>query len=118
VGALLPVLGKGRDAADTEKRHRVMLTAIGPVWDGNEVWLLTAGGATFADFPEWYGTLFWGCYMRLLIILVSLIVRGGAFEYRAKRPEEHWQRNWETAIFWTSLIPAFRWRVGLANSVR
>jgi len=88
------------------------------VWDGNEVWLLTAGGATFAAFPEWYATLFSGFYLPLLIILVCLIVRGVAFEYRAKRPEEHWQRNWETAIFWTSLIPALLWGVAFGNIVR
>ena len=63
VGALLPVLGKGRDTADTEKRRRVMLTTIGPHWDGNEVWLLTAGGATFAAFPEWYATMFSAFYL-------------------------------------------------------
>ncbi|HON76639.1 MAG TPA: cytochrome d ubiquinol oxidase subunit II, partial [Dermatophilaceae bacterium] len=57
VGMLLPILGKGRDAADTEARKRVMLNTIGPVWDGNEVWVLTAGGATFAAFPQWYATL-------------------------------------------------------------
>jgi cytochrome d ubiquinol oxidase subunit II len=96
----------------------VLINTIGPVWDGNEVWLLTAGGATFAAFPEWYATLFSGFYLPLLIILVCLIVRGVAFEYRAKRPEENWQRNWETAIFWTSLIPAFLWGVAFANIVR
>jgi cytochrome d ubiquinol oxidase subunit II len=82
------------------------------------VWLLSAGGATFAAFPEWYATLFSGFYLPLLLILVCLIVRGVAFEYRAKRPEEHWQRNWETAIFWTSLIPAFLWGVAFGNIVR
>src|SRR3954449_11133721 len=102
-----------RDRAE----KRVLINTIGPVWDGNEVWLLTAGGATFAAFPDWYATLFSGFYLPLLIILVSLIVRGVAFEYRAKRPEEHWQRNWETAIFWTSLIPAFLWGVAFGNIV-
>jgi cytochrome d ubiquinol oxidase subunit II len=96
----------------------VLINTIGPVWDGNEVWLLTAGGATFAAFPEWYATLFSGFYLPLLIILVCLIVRGVAFEYRAKRPEEKWQTNWETAIFWTSLIPAFLWGVAFGNIVR
>ena len=63
-----------------------MINTIGPVWDGNEVWLLVAGGATFAAFPEWYATLFSGFYLPLLLILLALIVRGVAFEYRAKRP--------------------------------
>ncbi|MFG2434728.1 cytochrome d ubiquinol oxidase subunit II [Streptomyces sp. NPDC048508] len=112
VGILTKLLARNR----TEKR--VLINTIGPVWDGNEVWLLTAGGATFAAFPEWYATLFSGFYLPLLIILVCLIVRGVAFEYRAKRPEEHWQRNWETAIFWTSLIPALLWGVAFGNIVR
>ncbi|MET9775227.1 cytochrome d ubiquinol oxidase subunit II [Streptomyces sp. NPDC006367] len=112
VGVLTRLLARDR----AEKR--VLINTIGPVWDGNEVWLLTAGGATFAAFPEWYATLFSGFYLPLLAILVCLIVRGVAFEYRVKRPEERWQRNWETAIFWTSLIPAFLWGVAFGNIVR
>ncbi|MFC7813161.1 MULTISPECIES: cytochrome d ubiquinol oxidase subunit II [unclassified Streptomyces] len=112
VGVLTKLLARNR----AEKR--VLINTIGPVWDGNEVWLLTAGGATFAAFPEWYATLFSGFYLPLLVILVCLIVRGVAFEYRVKRPEESWQRNWETAIFWTSLIPAFLWGVAFGNIVR
>ncbi|MEK9519389.1 cytochrome d ubiquinol oxidase subunit II [Streptomyces sp. NPDC087908] len=112
VGILTKLLARDRP------EKRVLINTIGPVWDGNEVWLLTAGGATFAAFPEWYATLFSGFYLPLLIILVCLIVRGVAFEYRAKRPEEKWQRNWEQAIFWTSLIPAFLWGVAFANIVR
>ncbi|MGV9280529.1 cytochrome d ubiquinol oxidase subunit II [Streptomyces sp. NPDC003730] len=111
VGVLTKLLARDR----AEKR--VLINTIGPVWDGNEVWLLTAGGATFAAFPEWYATLFSGFYLPLLVILVCLIVRGVAFEYRVKRPEERWQRNWETAIFWTSLIPAFLWGVAFGNIV-
>ncbi|MFI1656498.1 cytochrome d ubiquinol oxidase subunit II [Streptomyces sp. NPDC020472] len=112
VGVLTKLLARDR----VEKR--VLINTIGPVWDGNEVWLLTAGGATFAAFPEWYATLFSGFYLPLLLILVCLIVRGVAFEYRVKRPEENWQRNWEQAIFWTSLIPAFLWGVAFGNIVR
>ncbi|MFF3908140.1 cytochrome d ubiquinol oxidase subunit II [Streptomyces sp. NPDC001848] len=112
VGILTKLLARNRP------ERRVLINTIGPVWDGNEVWLLSAGGATFAAFPEWYATLFSGFYLPLLVILVCLIVRGVAFEYRAKRPEEHWQRNWENAIFWTSLIPAFLWGVAFANIVR
>ncbi|MCX5074421.1 cytochrome d ubiquinol oxidase subunit II [Streptomyces sp. NPDC054949] len=112
IGVLTKLLARDR----TEKR--VLINTIGPVWDGNEVWLLTAGGATFAAFPEWYATLFSGFYLPLLIILVCLIVRGVAFEYRHKRPEDKWQTNWEHAIFWTSLIPAFLWGVAFANIVR
>ena len=112
VGILTKLLA--RDRAE----RRVLINTIGPVWDGNEVWLLTAGGATFAAVPDWYATLFSGFYLPLLAILVCLIVRGVAFEYRAKRPEENWQRNWETAIFWTSLLPAFLWGVAFGNIVR
>ncbi|WP_328943654.1 cytochrome d ubiquinol oxidase subunit II [Streptomyces sp. NBC_00250] len=112
VGILTKLLARDRP------EKRVLINTIGPVWDGNEVWLLTAGGATFAAFPEWYATLFSGFYLPLLIILVCLIIRGVAFEYRVKRPEESWQRNWEQAIFWTSLIPAFLWGVAFGNIVR
>ncbi|MFD7610097.1 cytochrome d ubiquinol oxidase subunit II [Streptomyces sp. NPDC059828] len=112
VGILTKLLARDR----AEKR--VLINTIGPVWDGNEVWLLAAGGATFAAFPDWYATLFSGFYLPLLVILVSLIVRGVAFEYRVKRPEERWQRNWEHAIFWTSLVPAVLWGVAFGNIVR
>ncbi|WP_369216522.1 cytochrome d ubiquinol oxidase subunit II [Streptomyces flavofungini] len=112
IGVLTKLLARDR----VEKR--VLINTIGPVWDGNEVWLLTAGGATFAAFPEWYATLFSGFYLPLLLILICLIVRGVAFEYRAKRPEERWQTNWEHAIFWTSLIPAVMWGVAFGNIVR
>jgi cytochrome d ubiquinol oxidase subunit II len=112
VGVLTRLLARDR----TERR--VLINTIGPVWDGNEVWLITAGAATFAAFPEWYATLFSGFYLPLLVILVCLIVRGVAFEYRAKRDDERWQRNWEHAIFWTSLVPAILWGVAFANIVR
>ncbi|GHH38371.1 cytochrome d ubiquinol oxidase subunit II [Streptomyces candidus] len=112
IGVLTRLLARDR------KERRVLINTIGPVWDGNEVWLLTAGGATFAAFPEWYATLFSGFYLPLLLILVCLIVRGVAFEYRHKRAEERWQTNWEHAIFWTSLLPAFLWGVAFANIVR
>ena len=78
VGILLPFLGKD----DTDRR--VIINTIGPFWDGNEVWLLTAGGATFAAFPEWYATLFSGFYLALLLVLLALIGRGVAFEFRFK----------------------------------
>jgi cytochrome d ubiquinol oxidase subunit II len=112
VGILLPVLGR------TEDDRRVMINTIGPVWDGNEVWLLVAGGATFAAFPEWYATLFSGFYLPLLLILVALIVRGVAFEYRGKRDSQRWRAGWDQAIFWGSLVPAILWGVAFANIVR
>ena len=112
VGILLPVLSKN----DTERR--VMINTIGPVWDGNEVWVLVAGGATFAAFPEWYATLFSGFYLPLLLILLALIVRGVAFEYRAKRDDATWRARWDKAIFWGSLLPAILWGVAFGNIVR
>ncbi|MGC9668964.1 cytochrome d ubiquinol oxidase subunit II [Planosporangium sp. 12N6] len=113
VGILLPVLGRGDEA-----RKRVILNTIGPVWDGNEVWLIVAGGATFAAFPEWYASLFSGFYLPLLLILVALIVRGVAFEYRGKVDSDRWRRNWDTAIVFGSLLPAILWGVAFGNIVR
>ncbi|HEX7743820.1 MAG TPA: cytochrome d ubiquinol oxidase subunit II [Micromonosporaceae bacterium] len=112
VGMLLPVLGRD------DRERRVLINTIGPVWDGNEVWLITAGGAMFAAFPEWYATLFSGFYLPLLLILLALIVRGVAFEYRAKRPEAAWKRRWDAAIYVGSLVPAFLWGVAFANIFR
>src|SRR3954464_11060894 len=89
VGMLLRVLGRD----DTDRR--VLINTIGPVWDGNEVWLLVAGGATFAAFPEWYASLFSGFYLPLLLILAALILRGVAFEFRGKIDSVRWRRNWD-----------------------
>jgi cytochrome d ubiquinol oxidase subunit II len=112
VGMLLPVLSR------SETERRLVINTVGPVWDGNEVWVLVAGGATFAAFPEWYATLFSGFYLPLLLILLALIVRGLAFEYRAKRPEAQWKARWDQAIFYGSLLPAFLWGVAFANIVQ
>ncbi len=112
VGMLLPVLGR------TERERRVLINTIGPVWDGNEVWLLVAGGATFAAFPEWYATLFSGFYLPLLLILLALIVRGLAFEYRAKRADDRWRARWDLAIIVGSTVPALLWGVAFANILR
>jgi cytochrome d ubiquinol oxidase subunit II len=115
VGMLMPVLGRGENG---ELRKRVLLNTIGPVWDGNEVWLLTAGGATFAAFPMWYATMFSGLYLPLLIILVALIVRALGFDYRGKVNDPAWRRRWDVAIFVGSLTPALLWGVALTNVVR
>jgi cytochrome d ubiquinol oxidase subunit II len=93
------------------------VTTIGPVWDGNEVWLVVAGGATFAAFPEWYATLFSGFYLPLLAILVALIDRGLAFEYRGKGDTDRWRRGWDRSLFWGSAVPALLWGVAFANLV-
>ena len=114
VGMLMPVLGRG---VQGELRKRVMLNTIGPVWDGNEVWLLTAGGATFAAFPHWYATMFSGLYLPLLIILVALIVRALGFDYRGKTDDPSWRKRWDYAIFFGSALPALLWGVALTNVV-
>jgi cytochrome d ubiquinol oxidase subunit II len=112
VGLLLPVLGRD------EANRRVLINTIGPVWDGNEVWLLVAGGATFAAFPEWYASLFSGFYLALLLILVALIVRGVAFEYRGKVDSPTWRRRWDLCIVLGSAVPALLWGVAFGNIVR
>jgi cytochrome d ubiquinol oxidase subunit II len=111
VGMLLPVLSKN------ETERRVMLNTIGPLWDGNEVWVLVAGGATFAAFPEWYATLFSGFYLPLLLILLALIVRNLAFEYRGKRDDHAWRERWDLAAIIGSVVPAVLWGVAFANIV-
>jgi cytochrome d ubiquinol oxidase subunit II len=111
VGILLPILGR------TEPERRAILRTIGPVWDGNEVWVLVAGGATFAAFPEWYATLFSGFYLPLFLILVGLIVRGVAVEYRNKRGTDGWRLRWDVLIAIGSFLPALLWGVAFANIV-
>ena len=112
VGILLPVVGR------SEPERRAMLRTIGPVWDGNEVWLIVAGGATFAAFPEWYATLFSGFYVALFAILVAIIVRGVAIEYRNKRPGLAWRTRWDWAVAVGSFVPALLWGVAFANIVQ
>lgn len=112
VGILLPFVAKNDD------ERRVVINSIGPVWDGNEVWLLTAGGAMFAAFPNWYATLFSGFYLALFLILIALIVRGVAFEFRSKDNHPRWRGLWDGAIFIGSLVPALLWGVAFGNILR
>ncbi|SDE09276.1 cytochrome d ubiquinol oxidase subunit II [Glycomyces harbinensis] len=112
VGALLPVLGRD------DRERRALINTIGPVWDGNEVWIITAGGAMFAAFPHWYASLFSGFYLLLFAILLALIVRGVAFEYRGKGETARWRRNWDRCIWVGSVVPAFLWGTVMANIVR
>ena len=122
VGALLPVLGGrprvGEAVEESERRRRVMLTAIGPHWDGNEVWLLTAGGAMFAAFPHWYASMFSAFYLPLLLLLVALIVRNMGLDYRHKRDDDRWRRRWDLAIIGGSVLAPFLVGVALTNVVR
>lgn len=100
--------------ARTEQERRVMLNAIGPVWDGNEVWLLTAGAATFAAFPLWYASLFSTLYVPLVLVLLGLIFRAVSIEYRGKGSGRRWTRAWDLAIGLGSLVAAFGLGAGLA----
>lgn len=112
VGILLPFLGKD------DQERRVIINTIGPHWDGNEVWLIAAGGAMFAAFPDWYATLFSGFYLALVIMLLTLIVRGVGFEFRSKDARPQWRRLWDWLIFIGSLVPALLWGVALGNLLR
>ena len=111
VAMLLPFLGKN------EKERRVIVNTIGPLWDGNEVWLLTAGGAMFAAFPGWYATLFSGLYLPLFLILVGLIIRGVSFEYRAKHPDARWRNAFDWMACIGSFIVSLVFGVGFANFI-
>ncbi|GAP20863.1 cytochrome d ubiquinol oxidase subunit II [Leptolinea tardivitalis] len=112
VGILHPFVAK----TDTERR--MVINTIGPHWDGNEVWLITAGGAMFAAFPNWYATLFSGFYLPLFLMLVGLILRGVALEFRSKNPNPRWRALWDWSLFAGSLIPALLWGVAFANFLR
>lgn len=98
---------------DTEKR--ILINAVGPVWDGNEVWLLTAGGATFAAFPTTYALMFSYLYTALLLLLFALIVRGVSFEFRGKMESVGWKQGWDTAIIISSFLPALLFGVAFGN---
>jgi cytochrome d ubiquinol oxidase subunit II len=109
VGILLPFLGK----SDTERR--AVINTIGPHWDGNEVWLLTAGGATFAAFPHWYASLFSGFYPAFFLLLVALILRNVSLEFRSKDANPKWRALWDWATFTGSLLAALLLGVAFAN---
>ena len=111
VGMLVRRVGR------TDAERRAVIHTIGPVWDGNEVWLIVAGGATFAAFPQWYATLFSGFYLALFLILGALIVRGVAFELGGTRDERRWRTGWEWALIVGSALPALLWGVAWANIV-
>jgi cytochrome d ubiquinol oxidase subunit II len=109
IGTLLPFLGK------TENDRRVMVNAMGPLWDGNQVWLLSAGGVTFAAFPRLYAVMFSSLYTALMLILFTLILRGVAFEFRGKVQSPGWRRLWDACIFVGSAAPALLFGVAFAN---
>jgi len=109
VGMLLPFLGK------KDEERRAIINTIGSVWDGNEVWLLTAGGATFAAFPHWYATMFSGFYLALFLLLIGLILRGISFEYRSKDPSPKWRNMFDWMIAIGSFLPALLLGTAFAN---
>ncbi|MFZ5820006.1 MAG: cytochrome d ubiquinol oxidase subunit II [Chloroflexota bacterium] len=112
VGMLLPFLGK------KDEERRSIINAIGPVWDGNEVWLITAGGATFAAFPHWYATMFSGFYLALFLLLAGLIMRGISFEYRSKDSHPKWRHTFDWMIAVGSFLSAFLLGTAFANLAR
>jgi cytochrome d ubiquinol oxidase subunit II len=109
VGVLLPFVGT------TDDERRRILNSIGPVWDGNEVWIISAGAAMFAAFPDWYATLMSGFYPALVLLLASLILRAVAFEFRSKDARPAWRATWDWAIFAGSAVPSLVWGIALAN---
>ncbi|XAS76661.1 cytochrome d ubiquinol oxidase subunit II [Dermatophilaceae bacterium Sec6.4] len=124
VGMLLGILGHDSPATpnspgeDAGTRKRVLLNAIGPFWDGNEVWLITAGGATFAAFPAWYASMFSGFYLAFLLLVVALILRNMGLDYRHKRSGATWQRRWDIIIITCSVLAPLLVGVALTNLVR
>ncbi|MDT0180406.1 cytochrome d ubiquinol oxidase subunit II [Microbacterium sp. ARD31] len=112
VGMSLPFLGRN------EVSRRQIINTIGPVWDLNETWVIVAGACLFAAFPEWYATLFSGFYLALLLILLALIARGVAFEYRHQRDDLRWKKRFDLMIIVGSAVPAFLWGVAVANIVQ
>jgi cytochrome d ubiquinol oxidase subunit II len=111
VGILAPFLGK------TEPERKAIISTIGPHWDANEVWMITAGGAMFAAFPHWYATLFSGFYLALVVILLALIGRGVAFKFRNSEVNPRWRQYWDWAIFIGSLVPGLLWGVAFGNLI-
>lgn len=108
---LMPFLGK------KDEERRILINTIGPVWDGNEVWLLTAGGAIFAAFPNWYATMFSGFYLALFLILVGLIFRSVAFEFRSKMASQKWRGSWDIALAVGSFLPALLFGVAFGDLI-
>ncbi len=109
VGTLYPFLGK------SETDRRIMINSLGPLWDGNEVWLIAAGGVTFAAFPVLYATMFSSFYAAFMLILFALIFRGVSFEFRGKVDHPFWKRVWDSCLFVGSAVPAVLFGLAFAN---
>ena len=101
-----------------DEERSMMIRSIAPVWDGNEVWMITAGGALFAAFPHVYATMFSTFYIALFLMLMALILRGVAFELRGKHPSSDWRKIWDWAIIFGSTVPAILWGVAMTNLLK
>lgn len=112
VGILLPFMAK------SDEERRIVINTIGPVWGGNEVWMITAGGAMFAAYPHVYATLFSGFYLALFLMLLALIVRGVGIEFRSKDERPGWRNFWDWTICIGSLVPALLWGVAVGNLLK
>lgn len=112
VGIILPFLGK------TDEQRRLLINSIGPFWDANEVWFISAGAGMFAAFPDWYATLFSGFYIPLFLLLLALMARGVAFEFRSKLSHSLWRTFWDWAAFAGSLFPPLLWGIALSNLMK
>jgi cytochrome d ubiquinol oxidase subunit II len=104
--------------AKGDRERRLLLNAIGPVWDGNEVWLLTGGGAIFAAFPPVYATVFSGFYMAMMLVLLALISRAVAIEFRSKTESASWRKTWDVAFSLGSILAALLFGVAVGNVLR
>jgi len=109
VGSVTKFLGRN----DTERQ--VYMNTIGPFWDANEVWLITAAGSMFAAFPHWYATMFSGFYIPLVFMLLALIIRGVSFAFRGEIDQQRWRNTWDWALFVGSFLPPILWGVVLGN---
>ena len=112
VGMLMPLVGR------TDRERRAVIATIGPVWDANEVWLITAGGAIFAAFPNFYATLFSGFYLALALLLTALICRGVALEFRSKDANPRWRALWDGLVVFGSIVPPIVWGIAMGNVLR
>lgn len=109
VSALLPIIGKKDD------ERRVLINTIGPMWEGNQVWLILGAGAIFAAWPIAYATAFSGLYYALFLVLITLIIRPPGFDYRSKINDLKWRKFWDTCLFLSGVVPAFVFGVGIGN---
>jgi cytochrome d ubiquinol oxidase subunit II len=112
VGTLLPIIG------DNDEDRRVMINTIGPHWEGNQVWLVTAGGALFAAWPQVYAVAFSGFYIAMILVLAALFLRPVGFDYRSKLPSPVWRNSWDWGIFIGSAVPALVFGVAFGNLIQ